>query len=209
MKKKSLVCVALVLVFMLSGCSNNNFGKTGEGSSPEVDYDGTKVVLGETKLSSLYDDGFENSTIFSSGYKTTMQSKTIANDSLYLSKNNKEYGLISLLCNEGDDGVSMYPIEDCIIHRITLYLNDYIKDPEDSGDIDIKYGNVLIDGVNYKGYTSEQIKKSMKGKNLVEESEEILSYQDGDYHTTFYIGEDGKVETIELRMDVEAEIVIK
>lgn len=62
----------------------------------------------------------------------------------------------------------------------------------DYDDPDYATGEILINGVNYEGYTRDQIKEAMSGAKMTLDSDTYLSFEDGKFEYTFRFEEGSK-----------------
>ena len=75
---------------------------------------------------------------------------------------------------------------------------------------DYATGEILINGVNYEGYTRDQIKEAMNGAEMTLDSETYLDFEDGKFEYTFHF-EDGSETVCSISIDdgTDWELVIR
>ena len=80
----------------------------------------------------------------------------------------------------------------------------------DYRDPDYVTGEILINGVNYAGYTREQIKEAMNGAEMTLDSETYLCFEDGNFAYTLQFDEGSEtVSSISIDDGTDWKLVIK
>ncbi len=158
------LCVALIL---LTACSVG-------GKDVVVTCDGYEIKLGKTTVGDLKEAGFTNE--YADIEETTLDSMTW--DSFYAMKDGDSYGTMDV----GNKKSSRIEFNKAVIFEISLSYND----PE------ISVGEVLVNGVNFEGYTREQVKEAMGDATITldDEQYDYLDFEIGKYDYTF-VFEDG------------------
>lgn len=166
----SLICVVSIL---LTACSDG-------GKKAVVTCDGYEVKLGKTTVGDMKEAGFTN---FLSG-EEQLDGRTWS--SFFAAKDDVLYGDMSV-ANKGS-----YKIEfdKGVIFEVILY-ND---------NLEIPTGEVLVNGVNFEGYTKEEIKEAMGDAEIKQDSEDYLSFEFGGCNYAFMF-EDGSETLTTLIVD--------
>ena len=181
------VCLGLLLagMLLLTGCS---FGK-----KVVLTYDGTfELELGKTKVAELLEAGFTDR--YSYDKKAQIDSSSWQN--FYAMKEDVTYGTMYA----GNKSSQKVKFEQGKVFRVVI---DY-RDP------DYVTGEILINGVNYAGYTREQIKEAMNGAEMTLDSETYLCFEDGKFEYTFQFDEGSEtVSSISIDDGTDWKLVIK
>ncbi len=158
------LCAALI---WLTACSVG-------GKNVVVTCDGYEIKLGKTTVADLKAAGFTNK--YAGIEEETLDSMTW--DSFYAMKDDVSYGTM----NVGNKKSSRVEFDKAVIFEISLSYND----PE------ISMGEVLVNGVNFEGYTREQVKEAMGDATITldDEQYDYLDFEVGKYEFTF-VFEDG------------------
>lgn len=175
----SFLCIALIL---LTACSIG-------GKDVVVTCDGYEVKLGKTTVADLKETGFTNK--YADIEETTLDSMTW--DSFYAMKDDVSYGTM----DAGNKKSSRIEFDKAVIFEISLSYND----PE------ISVGEVLVNGVNFEGYTREQVKEAMGDATITldDEQYDYLVFEIGKCKYTF-IFEDGSETLTGFRINDGTEV---
>lgn len=180
-------CLGLLLagMLLLTGCS---FGK-----KIVLTYDGTfELELGKTKVAELLEAGFTDR--YSYDKKSQIDSSSWQN--FYAMKEDVTYGTMYA----GNKSSQKVKFEQGKVFRVVI---DY-RDP------DYVTGEILINGVNYAGYTREQIKEAMSGAEMTLDSETYLCFEEGKFEYTFQFDEGSEtVSSISIDDGTDWKLVIK
>lgn len=172
-KKIAMILFSILLISTITGCGN----KEPRFKPLHISIDGTEILLGESTLQTFIDAGYK--VTFDRSLEQDITGETMPPMSYdiaaYISKDNDIVGMVSYLNNTK----SIIPMEECIVNE---YIIKY-KDPSSSASYNTD--NILIDGIEIKGMTAEDVKKTFEGK--VEDFEEF-PHEDGTVVcTSFYI----------------------
>ena len=182
--KKLFFVFLLAGMFFLTGCSL--------GKKVVLTYDGTfELELGKTKVGAAMEAGFTDQYSYSA--KSQIDSSSWEN--FYAMKGDVTYGTM-YAANKSSKKVDF---EEGKVFRVVIdYRNpDYVT------------GEVLINGVNYDGYTRDQIKEAMSGANMTLDSDTYLSFKDGKFEYTFQFDEDSEaVSSISIDDGTDWKLVI-
>ncbi|MCI9143759.1 MAG: hypothetical protein HFH87_14295 [Lachnospiraceae bacterium] len=183
--KKCCLGFLLAGMLLLTGCS---FGK-----KVVLTYDGTfELELGKTKVAELLEAGFTDR--YSYDKKSQIDSSSWQN--FYAMKEDVTYGTMYA----GNKSSQKVKFEQGKVFRVVI---DY-RDP------DYVTGEILINGVNYAGYTREQIKEAMNGAEMTLDSETYLCFEDGKFEYTFQFDEGSEtVSSISIDDGTDWKLVIK
>ncbi|MCI9337814.1 MAG: hypothetical protein HFH93_09780 [Lachnospiraceae bacterium] len=180
------LCLGLIVagMLLLTGCS---FGK-----KTVLTYDGTfELELGKTKIAQVMQAGFTDKY----SYDGKAQIDGSSWENFYAMKGEVTYGTMYA----GNKSSQKVDFENGKVFRVVI---DY-RDP------DYATGEILINGVNYSGYTRDQIKEAMGGAKMTLDSESYLSYEDGKFEYTFRFEEDSEaVSSISIDDGTDWELVI-
>lgn len=168
-----LICAALVLS---AGCL---FGK----KMPVITYNGsTEVELGKTTVNELLEAGFTDRYSYSS--KSRIDSWSWEN--FYAMIGDVSYGTLYA----GNKSSNEIDFEKGKVFRVVIDYNDP----------DYVTGEILINGVNYAGYTRDQVKEAMGGAEQDLETDEYLVFLDDDCKYSFHF-EDGSETVSSISID--------
>ena len=186
-RKKSCLGLVLTGMLLLTGCS------IGIGKKAILTYDGSlELELGKTKIAEVVEAGFTDK--YSHDGKAQIDGSSWEN--FYAMKGDVTYGTM-YAANKGSQKVAF---EDGKVFRVVI---DY-QDP------DYATGEILINGVNYEGYTRDQIKEAMSGAKMTLDSETYLDFEDGRFEYTFQFDEGSEaVSSISIDDGTDWELVIK
>ncbi|RCX19661.1 hypothetical protein DFP94_104113 [Fontibacillus phaseoli] len=187
MKKKWCIPSIMLLILALTGC-----GKLATEATevPVITFDGTEITLGKSKLSELNGAGFTQ-VDSEYGFKgDSLEGMTFSPDLYYFTKGEEQQYAGLALLNEARE---QKPIEECSIYRVSYDMN--------LPNTSIVYPDILINNVNYRGYSLDQVKETMEGKKIRSEDKRFIMYDDGEYKYTFDFGDDGTVVSINLEKD--------
>lgn len=187
MQIRKKLCLGFLLtgMLLLTSCSL--------GKKTVLTYGGTfELELGKTKVAEVMEAGFTDR--YSYDKKAQIDSSSWQN--FYAMKNDVTYGTMYA----GNKSAQKVKFEEGKVFRVVI---DY-QDP------DYVTGEILINGVNYAGYTREQIKEAMRGAEMTLDSETYLCFEDGKFEYTFRF-EDGSetVSSISIDDGTDWELVIK
>ena len=80
----------------------------------------------------------------------------------------------------------------------------------DYRDPDYDTGEILVNGVNYNGYTRDQIKEAMSGAKMTLDVDTYLDFEDGKFEYTFQFDDDSEtVSSISIDDGTDWELVIR
>lgn len=183
-RKKLYVSILLTGLFLLTGCS---FGK-----KTVLTYDGTfELELGKTKVGAAMEAGFTDQYSYSA--KSRIDSNSWEN--FYAMKGDVTYGTM-YAANKSSKEIDF---EEGKVFRVVI----------DYGDPDYDTGEILINGVNYEGYTRDQIKEAMSGAKMTLDHETYLDFEDGKFEYTFQFDEGSEtVSSISIDDGTDWELVI-
>ena len=180
-----LTAICMSGMLLLTGCS---FGK-----KVVLTYDGSfELELGKTKVGAALDAGFTDELAYDA--KSTIGSSSWEN--FYAMKGDLTYGTM-YAANKSSSEVDF---EEGKVFRVVI---DY-RDP------DYATGEILINGVNYEGYTRDQIKEAMSDAKMTLDGDTYLSYDYGKFEYTFAFDEDSEaVSSISIDDGTDWELVIR
>mgnify|MGYP001027645561 CR=1 FL=1 len=185
MKKKKflLAGILLILVWTLCGCG---------GKAPSLTYDGSfELRLGKTKAGEVLDAGFTN--LYSN--INDKQIGSMSWENLYAMKGNVTYGTMYA----GNKSSSEKGFRDGVIFRVIIEYDDP----------DYETGEILINGVNFEGYTREQVREAMSDFEITLDYGEYLVFESGKYEYSFAFSDGSETVTrISINDGTEAELTI-
>lgn len=184
-RKKLCLGFLLAGMLFLTSCSI--------GKKTVLTYDGTfELELGKTRVAEVMEAGFTDR--YSYDKKSQIDSSSWEN--FYAMKNDVTYGTMYA----GNKSSQKVNFEEGKVFRVVI---DY-RDP------DYVTGEILINGVNYAGYTREQIKEAMSGAKMTLDNETYLSFEDGKFEYTFQFDEGSEtVCTISIDDGTDWKLIIK
>lgn len=184
-KEKLSVGFLLTGMLFLTSCSI--------GKKTVLTYDGTlELELGKTKIATVVEAGFTDK--YSYDGKSQIDSSSWEN--FYAMKGDVTYGTM-YAANRSSRKVDFEQGE---VFRVVI----------DYDDPDYVTGEILINGVNYEGYTRDQIKEAMTGAKMTLDSDTYLSFEDGKFEYTFRFEEGSEtVSGISIDDGTDWELVIK
>lgn len=184
-KKKLSVGFLLTGLLFLTSCSI--------GKKTVLTYDGTlELELGKTKIATVVEAGFTDK--YSYDGKSQIDSSSWEN--FYAMKGDVTYGTM-YAANRSSRKVDFEQGE---VFRVVI----------DYDDPDYVTGEILINGVNYEGYTRDQIKEAMTGAKMTLDSDTYLSFEDGKFDYTFRFEEGSEtVSGISIDDGTDWELVIR
>jgi len=151
------------------------------GTAPIITYDGsTQIKVGSSKLQVLFDDGFASSP--NSLPRSTW-------DRYGVSKDNLLYGNAYI---KNESSGSSLAKSKCRIFGVWFSLDD-----------EKERGEILVNGVNFKGCSPEEVKAHMSNYKLTSETNTILKYKDGIYTYEFKF-KDGIINTVTIKDNTDA-----
>lgn len=185
-KKRSILFSILCAAFLLlTACSAG-------GKGAVITCDDYEIKLSKTTVADLKEAGFTN--LYSLVEESTLDSKTY--DCFYAMKEDLSYGTMYV----GNKRASQIEFDKGVIFEITFSYDD----PESP------LGEVLVNGVNFEGYTREQVKEAMGDAEITLDYEEYLCFETGGCEYTFDF-EDGSETLTSLRISdgTDTELVIQ
>ena len=185
-KKRSVLFSILCAAFLLlTACSAG-------GKGAVITCDDYEIKLSKTTVGDLKEAGFTNR--YSSIEESTLDSRTY--DTFYPMKDDVSYGMMYV----GNKRASQIEFDKGVIFEISFSYDD----PESP------LGEVLVNGVNFEGYTREQVKEAMGDAEITLDYDEYLCFETGGCEYTFTF-EDGSETVTDLRIDdgTETEFVIQ
>ena len=184
-KEKLSVGFLLTGMLFLTSCSI--------GKKTVLTYDGTlELELGKTKIATVVEAGFTDK--YSYDGKSQIDSSSWEN--FYAMKGDVTYGTM-YAANRSSRKVDFEQGE---VFRVVIEYDDP----------DYVTGEILINGVNYEGYTRDQIKEAMTGAKMTLDSDTYLSFEDGKFDYTFRFEEGSEtVSGISIDDGTDWELVIK
>lgn len=168
-KKSILLCMLCAVSVLLTACSAG--GKDGV-----VTCDGYDLKLGKTTVAELENAGFSND--YSSLFEETNKIESMSSDTYYAKKDDLFYGLMFAV----NKTASPIEIEKCVIREVTLYYDNP----------DYPLGEVLVNGVDFEGYTREEIKEAMGDREITMDTDTYLGFVSGDYNYVFTFADDSE-----------------
>lgn len=172
-KQKWIITAALLSLTLLLAAYSE-----GRNKPSVITLDGSyELLLGKTSIKEVMDAGFTDRSPYSA--KNTIPSMSWKN--FYSRKNELSYGTMMA----GNKSQKEIPLEEGVIFELSLDYNN--------ADVDV--GEVKIDGVEYKGYTREQIKEAMGDRQPYLDSEEFLSYKSKNCSYTFIFSDGSEILT--------------
>lgn len=171
-KKKRSVCLCVVLCalsVLLTACSAG--GKDGV-----VTCDGFELKLGKTTVAQLENAGFSN--YYSSLFEETKKIESMSSDVFYAKKDDLFYGYMFAV----NKTASPIEFEKCVIREVTIYYDAP----------DYPFGEVLVNGVDFEGYTREEIKEAMGDREITMDTDTYLGFVSGDYNYVFTFADDSE-----------------
>lgn len=168
-KKSILLCMLCAVSVLLTACSAG--GKDGV-----VTCDGYDLKLGKTTVAELENAGFSND--YSSLFEETNKIESMSSDTYYAKKDDLFYGLMFAV----NKTASPIEFEKCVIREVTLYYDDP----------DYPLGEVLVNGVDFEGYTREEIKEAMGDREITMDTDTTLGFVSGDYNYIFTFADDSE-----------------
>lgn len=181
------ICLGFLLagMLLLTGCS--------VGKKTVLTLDGSfELELGKTKIAEVTEAGFTDRY----SYDGKAQIDASSWENFYAMKGDVSYGTMYA----GNKSSQKVDFEQGKVFRVVI---DY-QDPEYAA------GDILINGVNYDGYTRDQIKEAMSGAEMTLDSETYLSFEDGKFEYTFRFEEGSEtVSGVSIDDGTDWELVIK
>lgn len=185
MKKKKFLLAGVLLLLLLGLC--------GCGSkAPVITYDGSlELKLGKTKAGEVLDAGFTN--LYPN--INDRQIGSMSWENLYAMKENVTYGTMYA----GNKSSYEKAFRDGVIFRVIIEYDDP----------DYETGEILINGVNFNGYTRDQVKEAMSEYEMTLDYGEYLDFESGKYKYTFSFSDGSEIVTrISINDGTEAELTI-
>ncbi|MND91667.1 hypothetical protein D3C76_164600 [compost metagenome] len=141
MKRFWLGMIVVLTLVVAAGCS-------GSSAPPTAAFGDTVITIGSSTPNELLDAGFVPKKSSIKLDEKTMFSKSFDNEGILMKKDSKDYASISMMNDSNSDKA----YKDCKIYSI--YYNPQFQT--------LVYEDVLINGINFRGYTREQVKDAMK-----------------------------------------------
>lgn len=180
----SILCAAFIL---LTACSAG-------GKNAVITCDDYEIKLSKTTVGDLKDAGFTN--LYSIVEESTLDSMTCV--IFHAMKDDVSYGIMDV----GNKKNSQIEFDKGVIFGINLYYDD----PDDP------LGEVLVNGVNFEGYTREQVKEAMGDAKITldDDKYDYLNFETGGCEYSFAF-KDGSETVTSIHIDdgTEKELVIK
>lgn len=182
-----MISMAAFLLFGTAGCSLI----AGGGTPPVLTVDGIEITIGESRPYDLTSQGFETS--FAGNYAVIgdMPGNSWLSDLMSAKKDDETYAYLYIYNPERES--ESYGL--CKIYKMTFDMNSEEKDywAED---------NILVNGIDFKGMDSGEVKVAMADYELARETDAgSLRYEDGDYEYFFYFDEEtGAVQEISVEL---------
>ena len=173
-KRSILLCILCVVSILLTACSG--------GKAAVVTCGGYEVNLGKTTVAELKEAGFTNR--YSSSEKKKIGSMTWEN--FYAMKDDVSYGTMYAANKKS----SQIEFDDGVIFEIVLSYDDP----------DYPLGEVLVNGINFEGYTREEIKAAMGDAKITLDYGKYLDFEIGGCDYTFSF-EDGSETLTGIRVN--------
>lgn len=167
---KGKVSIGFLLIGMLflTSCSI--------GKKAVLTYDGVfELEVGKTKLAEVLGAGFEDR--YPHVAKPQLDGRSW--DYFYVVKDNLTYGDF-YVANRSSGKVDF---QEGVVFRVKI----------DYDDSEYAAGEILINGVDYEGYTRDQIKEAMSWARLDLDADSFLSYVDGRFEYTFWFEEGSEI----------------
>ncbi|MDE7266954.1 MAG: hypothetical protein K2N89_05765 [Lachnospiraceae bacterium] len=163
LKKKGsiLLSILCVILILLTACSAEEKGTV-------VTCDGYDITLGKTTVAELKKAGFTNDYSHVDGQKI----ESMASNVFYAMKDDVSYGFMYAV----NKSASPIEFEKCVLREVTLSY--------DSSEYPI--GEVLVNGVNFEGYTKEEIKEAMGDATITSDDDTYLVFESGDSYYYFF-----------------------
>ncbi len=170
MKMKKGILAVVVCMFMLNLC-----GCAVGGKAPSITLDGSlEVKLGQTKAGEVLDAGFTN--LYSHINEGGIDSMTW--ETLYAVKGEERFGDLQAANKSGRS----IEFKDGVIFEFSVNY-----DGEEA------VGEILINGVDFQGYTRDQVKEAMAEFEETLDTDKYLCFESGRYEYTFSFGEGSDV----------------
>lgn len=170
-KKYIWVGIFCLLIFGLCGCGSK---------APMITYDGSfELRLGRTKAGDVLDAGFADLDYEADD----KQIEDMSWESLYVMKDGYSYGMMYV----GNKSLREKAFRDGVVFSVIIQY-DNPKYPA---------GEILINGIDFYGYTKEQVKEAMQEYELTLDGVEKLVFESEkyEYGFSFFAGSDkGKYE---------------
>lgn len=189
MKKRQWIAggALLGLMILLAGCSG------GSKKYPVLTLEGSyNLTLGVSSLKEVQEAGYSDRYSYSDKDAITAMSW----ENFYAMKDETSYGDMKA----GNKSSKEIPLEEGVVFEIYL---DYI-------DPDYELGDVTVNGVDFTGYTRDQIKEAMGDATPYLDSDEYLSYKTKSSSYTFRFKEGSETLTsLRVNDGTEKEYVIQ
>lgn len=167
LKKKRNILLSLLCVvsMLLTACSIG-------GGKAVVTCDGFEMKLGKSTVADLKEGGFTNRYSNSDWKKI----ESMSWENFYAMKGDVSYGTMYA----GNKGSSLIDFDKGVIFEISISYDDP----------DYPVGEVLVNGVDFQGYTREEVKEAMGNAKVTLDSDTYLAFEaDGcNYTFTFQDG---------------------
>lgn len=185
--KKCIVsmCLLIAVIFSMTGCS-------GGGTPPVLTVDGTDITIGESRPFDL-PEGFETSFAGNVIAIGEMPGNSWLSDLMVAEKDNVNYAYLYLYNPDRDS--KSYNLAN--IYKVTFHMH---SEEESYWAED----NILINGMDFYGMNSDEVKEQMKDYKLANETDfGSLRFEDGSYKYFFSFDEaTGVVDEITVEMTI-------
>lgn len=183
MKKWLLAGVLCLFIWGLCGCGSK---------APVITYDGSfELRLGKTTAGEVLDAGFTNLYPHINDRKIDSMSW----QNLYAMKGETSYGTMYA----GNKTSREKDFREGVIFRVIIEYDEP----------DYSVGEILVNGVNFYGYTREQVKDAMKDYEQTLDTERYMDFESGKYKYTFSFSDGSDVVSrISINNGTETELVI-
>jgi len=207
MKKKNMgaafMAAGCAICLVLAGC------QSASTDDPTVTIDGTAIAL-DARLQDVEELGYQavggNAEELES---ETLQPLYVDDRQFWLAEDDEMTGVSVRICNK--DTAEMKSTEDCTVYWIEYAPYFWVDaDSEQFSETSgyVPDNKVLINGVDYRKKTADDIKKKMKKWELTSESTTEdglteLSYEGEEYEYHFFCNEDGSFDHVQVMLAVE------
>ena len=183
-RKCFLAGILCLLVLGLCGCGSK---------APVITYDGSlELRLGKTTAGDVLDAGFTN--LYS--HINDRQIAGMSWENLYAMKDGSSYGTMYA----GNKSSREKAFREGVIFRVIIEYDGQ----------DYPVGEILVNGVNFNGYTREQVKEAMQEYELTLDTEKYINFQAGKYEYTFtFLEGSDVVSRISIDDGTETELTIR
>lgn len=183
-KKLGIACVGVALVVLALLFSGE------KGTPPVLSFDGTEITIGESSPSDMTRAGFEP-TEYLIG---ELPARSWLSGLIGMQNKNGESCAYIYLYNPGKSPVTY---QGATIYKVDIYMNSEERSYWTEN-------NALVNGINFRGMNSDEVKEAMKDYKLARETDAgNLRYEDGSYKYYFYFDESaGLVNQIVVELEI-------